>query len=142
MNPFPFTSEEWEKVQEASRALTNPTLADDDILEASHLRELQAVLEELRTRYGDHPVLLETEADFQNDPRHRVVLYRAALQLAEKYLVPTVSIRLSLAEVLLADLGDSTAAAKELDACRSEIGTDADERDLVEWSRLRSQCAR
>jgi hypothetical protein len=45
-------------------------LADDRILAASTLAELQAVVADLRLRFGDHPVLSETEADFTRAVRH------------------------------------------------------------------------
>lgn len=48
----------------ASLAIVNATFADDRVLAASAFVELRAVLRDLRTRYGDHPVLAETEADF------------------------------------------------------------------------------
>lgn len=64
MDDFPFSDDEWEAVLVASRDIVNAVFAGDRTLAASALVELQAVLADLRARYGDHPVLAETEADF------------------------------------------------------------------------------
>ena len=49
----------------------------------------------MRARHGEHPVLFETEADFEDDPLRQVDLYRAAVQVAEQHGLPTLSIRIS-----------------------------------------------
>jgi hypothetical protein len=125
---------------EATLDVTNATLADDPVLRESLMIELECVLEELRCQHGDHPILLETAADFQDMPRKRVDLYRSALDLAERNNLPTLSIRISLARVLLEYFGDPRAAAHELAACRNELRTNADQSDLEEWSELLSKC--
>jgi hypothetical protein len=81
MNPFPFSESEWSRVAAATLAATNATLADDEVLSASHFVELQSVLTELRRVYGDHPVLLETEADFAAEGAERIALYEAVKRL-------------------------------------------------------------
>jgi hypothetical protein len=64
MDALPFSDAEWDAVVAMSRAVVNATLAEDRVLAASALVELQGVLADLRARYGDHPILAETEADF------------------------------------------------------------------------------
>jgi len=64
METFPFSEAEWDAVLVASRAIVNAELAEDRILRQSAFVELPAVLAGLRDRYGDHPILVETEADF------------------------------------------------------------------------------
>ncbi|HQU46113.1 MAG TPA: hypothetical protein PK867_25090 [Pirellulales bacterium] len=142
MDSFPFSAEEWDKVSEAARAVTNATLVDDQVLEASQFIELQTVLDELRARHGEHPTLIETEADFENDVSRRRDMYRAAVQLAEAHALPTLSIRISLARLLLEDFGDSQSAAKELEACRHELATNGHDWDRKEWSDLLDLCQR
>jgi hypothetical protein len=140
MNPFPFNAEEWQRVSQISLAVTNATLADDDVLRASQFVELQAVLAELRAVHGEHPVLIETEADFEDDPSRQLELYRAALGLSEEHPLPTLSIRISLAGLLLGDFGDAEAAAQELSACQAELDKHGDDRDRAEWLRLLDCC--
>ena len=72
---FPFSEAEWAAVREAALPVVNAALADDAVLQASHLVGLMEVLAGLRARYGDHPVLLETEADFTEDDAESAALY-------------------------------------------------------------------
>ena len=95
MDEFPFSEDEWAKVEEAAHGVTNATLANDDVLRASLLIELERVLEELRAGHGNHPVLVETEADFQDIPTKQLELYRSALQLAVQNRLSTISIRIA-----------------------------------------------
>ncbi len=134
MEAFPFTDAEWAAVRDATLPLVNAALADDPVLQASHLVGLLDVLAGLRARYGDHPVLLETEADFIDDDSERVALYRRAADIAAGHNLPTLSIRLSLAGVLL-DAGKLGAAQVELRACESELA-EGDESDRAAWAEL------
>jgi hypothetical protein len=142
MEAFPFTEAEWESVREAAGAIVNAALAEDPILRASQFAELRAVLAGLRDRYGDHPLLLETEADFTADAPDRVALYERASRTAAAGGLPTLTIRLSLARVLLEDLGRPDAARVELLACRGELATVGDESDREEWASLLAACDR
>ncbi len=78
MEAFPFSSDEWSQVQEAARGVVNASLAGDGVLQASLLEEFRDILVVLRAKYGEHPVLLETAADFTEDTSERVALYEAA----------------------------------------------------------------
>ncbi len=140
MEGFPFTGEEWERIKEGACAIVNASLADDDVLRASHFLELQFVLSELRAKYGPHPLLLETEADFTDEPPERVALYEQAIQVALREEIITFTIRLSLARVLLDHFGDAKRALRELLACRDEITERADDSERREWHELVEQC--
>lgn len=135
MEAFPFTDDEWEPVEEAALSLANAAMADDDVLRASLCSELLALLAELRTRYGDHPFLLELIADYtEDDDAGRAALYRQALDIAHANDLPTFTIRLSFARLLL-ETGQPALARKELLACeRSLPGRNESERE--EWSEL------
>jgi hypothetical protein len=140
MDDFPFKQADWQRVDDVSTDVTNAALADDAVLRASQFAELVAVLEELRERYGDHPILLETEADFLDEPSLRVDLYRSAIRLAEQNALPTFTIRIALARVLLDEFADPKQAEKELAACHSELSRYADEYEKNEWCELMSKC--
>lgn len=142
MESFPFTAQEWSKVQQVTHKVLNATLADDDLLRASHFVALQSVLDELRRNYGDHPILLETEGDFSDDPRQQRELYRRAIWLAEENTLPTLSIRISLARVLLQDFGDPDEAARELTACEYEWRISDDQSERRNWAEAMSECKR
>lgn len=139
MDPFPFTAEEWEEVREVSHSAMNAALADDDVLHASFLAELLALLQQLRARHGEHPVLLETEADFESDPSAALRLYRAAETMAERHGLPTLSIRIALAGLLLDFVNDPDGARAALLACKGELA-EADKFDTNEWRELLARC--
>ena len=134
MEAFPFTEAEWEAVKDAALPVVNAGLADDPVPRASHLVGLLDVLARLRTRHGDHPVLLETQADFAEGDAERVALYRRAAGIASAHGLPTLSIRLSLAELLL-ELGRPVEAGDELVACQHEL-PNGDESDRASWAEL------
>lgn len=140
MDAFPFTEAEWEEVTEVSWSVTNATLANDPTLRASFFMELQQVLHVLRGRYGEHSVLLETEADFSEDADVRLTLYRQSLELAERHSLPTLSIRLSLAQRLI-ECERREEAARELLACKREVEC-ADRYDSEQWKALRNATGR
>lgn len=140
MEQFPFTKLEWQHVSDVTSVLVNATLEDDDVLSDSLFAELSAVLHELRERYGEHPILLETEADFCDDPAVQLDMYRQAIHLALSNALPTFTIRMSLAAVLLTHFNDPAAAACELNACKPELAAQVDEWETREWSELMSQC--
>ncbi len=134
MEAFPFTDAEWDAIKGAALPVVNASLAEDLPLRASALVELLDKLDGLRARYGDHPVLLETQADFSDENPERVALYRRAAAVAEAHRLPTLSIRLSLAELLL-DGGEGWAAAAELLACKEEAAK-ADKFEQAWWADL------
>lgn len=134
MKAFPFTEAEWAAVKDAALPLVNAGLTDDPVLCSSLLIGLLDVLAGLRARHGDHPVLLETQADFVEDNAERVALYRRAAGVAAAHGLPTLSIRLSLARLLL-DRGAPGAAREELLACKGELG-EGDESERSAWTTL------
>ncbi len=101
MQPFPFCPDDWARVKDVTIELVNASATDDPSLMASRFVELQAVLGELRAKYGEHPVLLETEADFCDGELESLELYNRALALAEAHQLPKDSIQSSLHACLL-----------------------------------------
>ena len=134
MKSWPFSKAEWASVKDAMLPVVNAGLAEDAVVQASHLIGLLDVLAGLRARHGDHPVLLETEADFTEDDGDRVSLYRRAVSVAEANGIQTLTIRLSLSWLLL-DMGQHDAARDELLACEGELA-DGDESDRASWAEL------
>jgi len=131
MEEFPFTAAEWERVRAAAWPRVNATWAGDEILSASAFVTLQEVLHDLRAKYGDHPILLETEADFADHDVESKKLYRAAIAIADTHGLPTLSIRLSLARLLL-QTGETDGAITELSACAREL-PHADDWQREDW---------
>ena len=140
MTQFPFTTFEWTRLSGVARAVVNATLAGDDVLHSASIRELYTTLSELRDKHGSHPILLETEADYTDDPTERIVLYERAARTAEEHRLQTHTIRIALARVLLNDVGQPGRAARELDACFHETLAQGDESERKEWRELRTEC--
>jgi len=136
MDEFPFEQDDWGRVYAVSTALTNAALADDDVLYASLFEDLLEVLESLRRKCGKHPILIETAADFCDDPTARERLYRDAIQLAEANALSTMSIRLSLASLLLLEIGEPAQAMQQLKACEVEVSKDGDDYERQNWIEL------
>jgi hypothetical protein len=139
MEPFPFSAEDWARVREACLAVVNAELAEQESVRATRFAELGNLLAELRVKYGEHPTLLETEADFAAEPSEQVALYEMAKLAALAAGFLTYTIRLSLARVLLNDLGERDRALQEVLACRDEVTLWADEDEKKEWQELRRQ---
>jgi hypothetical protein len=141
LSPFPFSESEWDRVNKAAAAVTNATLQDDDVLAASKLVELQLLLASLRDVHGEHPILLETEADFLNDPAERRELYLQAIDGALHGKIPTYTIRISLAALLLDSFVDCDAARNELMACKVEVMELGDSGEQLQWNQLLQMCS-
>ena len=134
MEAFPFTDAEWDPLKPVAEAIIDAVRADDDVLAASLRREMLELLDGLRKRHGDHPVLLETAADYTEDHTERSPLYRRAVEIAEVHGLPTLSIRLSFAFTLM-NLGELAAALEELRACGGEAAGGSEE-ERAKWLEL------
>lgn len=132
---WPFSESERNAVSEAALPVVNAGLVHDAVLRASCLLGLLDVLAGLRERHGEHPALLETEADFAEDDAERIALYRRAVSLAEANGIQTLTIRLSLSRVLL-ETGQRESALDELRACEGELTEVGDDSDRAEWTEL------
>jgi hypothetical protein len=142
MNEFPFTDVEWDRVKEVTLAMLNATLADDEVLRASRMEEFRWVLFDLRATHGEHPILLETEADFTDEPTECVALYQQAKHMALANGLLTYTIRISLARAFLYEMNDPGRAQQELLACREEVAAWADEHDQEQWQEMQAECDR
>jgi hypothetical protein len=140
LDPFPFSEEEWSRVCDAAHAITDASSMDVAVLMASRKVEMQIVIQALRNVHGDHPILLETEADYADDPIERRELYLRALDGAVRGNIPTYTIRIFLARVLLDHFADPQAAEAQLTACEAEVADLADDWDRNVWRELLQQC--
>jgi hypothetical protein len=136
MLPFPYSTEEWDQVTEVALKITNANLMDDAVLRMAYFNDLCAVLGELAQRHGDHPILLETEADFHDNPQQQCALYARANSLAERHRLPRLSIAISWARLLLERLGDRNGARMLLLNVVDEVQSADDQGDVDEWHTL------
>lgn len=136
MNAFPFTNADWDRVKNAAHPVLEATLADDDAVSDSMFIGLRETLQELRRKYGEHPVLLETEADFCSDPDDSIRLYAEALSIAQKHSLPTVSICLSYARALIDNNRSVNDAIAVLNSCHEQVYASRDEADPEKYEEL------
>lgn len=139
MCDFPFSDAEWSRVSEAALGVVNATTIEDMVLCESQFQELRVVIKGLVEKYGEHPVLLETEADFTDEPFKRIDLYQRAKKLAKAHDLAIRSICLSLARTFLEECGDAERALGELRDCQNELGA-ADGSERAEWNALENEC--
>ena len=140
MERFPFTKREWRVVRDAAREVADATTGGLPSRRAARLADFKTALNALRDKHGEHPALLETEADFTTDPPTAVALYRRAEELAAANGLPTLSIRISLARLLVEDLGQPAAARVALVACEPELAAAG----VIEsecWKELMANCS-
>ncbi len=138
MEPFPFSDDEWTRVKDVAISIVNASAAEDTSVAESLFEDLKEVLGELRDTYGEHPVLLETAADFASDPQESLQLYRQAAQLAEQHDLPANSIRVSLIELLIS-LASFEEAWQVLKQAEEEVEQTADTAEVDLLNELRSR---
>jgi hypothetical protein len=132
---FPFSKREWQQLSKATSAVCNAILVDDEVLRKSCFVTLQSVLGELRQVHGEHPILLETEADFCDDFAIQRVLYQQAIDLAVARGWPTYTARISFAQSCL-DHNERARANAQLLACKKEVATLGDAAEQAKWLEL------
>jgi hypothetical protein len=135
----PLTSDDLSAIRRAARAVASAQKCSDVERRSTQFACLQSVLAEVRERRGDHPVLWELEADFTLDPELAADLYRRAERAASTAGLPTFSIRLSLARLLLKELGCAGEARAALRACAAEL-PGASEKQSAAWEQLLGAC--
>jgi hypothetical protein len=138
MESWPFTDNDWKVVQNATHDIVNASYIEDQELVSSTKERLFVLLESLMEKYGPHPVLFETKADFTEQPHSRIELYNEAISLAQKSGIQTTTIRLSLSRVYLEDIGDVEAAKSQLSMCEKPMASD----DIDEWNELKKEVER
>jgi hypothetical protein len=75
---------DWDAVHELACDVANAAMADDNDLLAFKNTALLNLLSKLKEKYGGHPAILATIADFLDDPNDRRVLYMKALGIARE----------------------------------------------------------
>lgn len=69
-------------------------------------------------------------------PRTRLFM----LALASQEALPTFTIRLSLASVLIEDVGDTRLARRHLMLCKEAVQANGDEAERADWKKLWTLC--
>ena len=95
------------------------------------------IIKKLENKYGRHPVLLETLADFTDEPEESKKLYTDALEIAKKNGLPKISICISFAELLIDHFDDNAYALQILKSTDNEIKQHTDKWDVKNYYRLK-----
>ena len=80
----PITKDAWGRVLEKACDIANAATADDDVLLEVHTARMLELLDEMELEFGMHSKILDTRADYLEDPEQRRDLYLRALALARQ----------------------------------------------------------
>lgn len=83
MTPDGISTEEWDRVHEVAVDIVNASAIRDDVLCAHHTQRLFDILDALETIHGRIPSILDTRADYTDDPTVAIALYEEALAASE-----------------------------------------------------------
>lgn len=83
MTPDGISTEEWDRVHVVAVDIVNASAMEDDVLCAHHTERLLDILDGLEAIYGKIPSILDTRADYTDDPTVAIALYEEALALSE-----------------------------------------------------------
>ncbi len=78
------TKSAWSRVLEKACDIANASTSNDAVLVAVYKEQLMVILDELEQEFGANPEFYDTRADFLEDPKERMRLYRIALRLARE----------------------------------------------------------
>jgi hypothetical protein len=93
----------YENVGELAADITNATLADDDALAASLYQRLRLYHDEQLAADRSHPFIIETLADYTDDPAQAIRHYEQALVMSRQMTSdePTHTILIGIGEKLI-----------------------------------------
>ena len=131
MNAWPFEEKDWKNWEAITRRYIDAVFAKDEIVCGSISREMYGMMIKWEKKYGEHPWILEHQADFAQNHRRKRELYERALDLAVKRCRATLTIRLSLAELLLDEFDDAVSALRVLMDGQLEVVEKAQETDWI-----------
>jgi GH25 family lysozyme M1 (1,4-beta-N-acetylmuramidase) len=74
---------DWDIIHDIAIEVVNASSMSDDILMASKNQRMLDQLAEFHKKYGDHPAILATIADYLDDENERKGMYLKALSIAK-----------------------------------------------------------
>lgn len=75
---------DWDQVHQMACDVANAAVMEDDVLMESRNSAMLDLLSCLRDKYGDHPSIIATIADYLDDPEERKAQYLKALAIAKE----------------------------------------------------------
>lgn len=139
MAEFPCTKEEWDLVVRLSARFVNDYYKRNPVEKDALRTELLDMLHGLRKKYGDHPAILETIADYTKDESEQIEYYNLACAAAAANSMPTIGIKNYLASSYTLS-GQALAALNVLRESGRELAT-TDDSTRIDWIKAVSQAA-
>jgi len=136
MDKFPFTKDEWDEIINISHDMVNEVYRYDNISPELFSKFLTTI-KRLENKYGKHPKLSETLADHTDDKDERKKLYTEALELAISNDLPTITIRIAFARLLIDEIKNTDMALNILKADKKELENHDDEINVDEYYELK-----
>jgi hypothetical protein len=144
MTPDGIATEDWDRIHELALQVVNESAEGDEMASAASSLRLRELLDELQEKYGAHPSLLATRADYVASPEEREYWLLAAYEQAqqrkdEKNLVWIAS---SLASFHLEEAPDLAKGTQWLESFEHHLQRLSDPSEAKEAVRLRAilQC--
>jgi hypothetical protein len=138
VTPQGISDADWDRVKELAVAIVNATQDDEEGGEAE-TDALMTFLDGLEKKYGAHPGILSTRADFLSDPDEAVALLEQAYALAvdRKDARGRLYIADTLAGTFIRELEDAAAGETWLQRVAEELKSTGDESDITSYEELR-----
>jgi hypothetical protein len=138
VTPQGISDADWDRVKELAVAIVNATQDDEEGGE-TETDALMTFLDSLEKKYGSHPGILSTRADFLSDPDEAVALLEEAYTLAvdRKDARSRLYIADTLAGTFIRELEDADAGETWLQRVAEELKSTGDEGDITSYEELR-----
>jgi hypothetical protein len=81
----PISKSAWNRVHEKACDVANAARSDNDPMYEVYREQMLEILDELETEFGAQSRILDTRADYIDDPHERRRLYTRALELARAH---------------------------------------------------------
>jgi len=143
VTPQGISDADWERVKELALAIVNASEGDEEG-GVDETASLMSFLDRLEQKYGAHPGILSTRADFLSDPDEAVTLLEQAWGVAvnRRDARSRLYIADTLASTYIRELEDAQAGEKWLDRVAQELKSAGDETDITSYQELRQDLQR
>jgi hypothetical protein len=137
MTPDGISTEEWDRVHAIAVDIVNASAMDDGVLCAHHTERLFDLLDQLEAIYGRIPSLLDTRADYTDDPAVAIALYEEALAGTEDPALSILALP-SLIRLKIEECHDESSISSRISQLEQLIDPEKCSFELDELRRLQS----
>jgi hypothetical protein len=138
---------DWDVVHELAVDIVNASAKEDDAMVRIYKQRLFKYLDDLETKYGLLPSILDTRADFTDDSRISLNLHSQAYMLGTAYhdirsQRSQLYIAFSIAELYVEDFQDVKEGQKWLNIVKKHLKQGSDDFDVWQYKRLMAELKR